>query len=276
MIGFSVLLPLFYPRDYFVVTRECLSSTTVSLYLVTLQHVTRLSSFMSIHQFPGLLYQLRRNNQPRPLSYMVTRLQQCIQRMSDILPWGIAMDSLQIALLLLKRRGLLLHSSSSLHNIYSNTLSIVPTSIFPHISRRFSLMFGMKLHLNMTPWNTQRFYLSWKFTLLVAILTMGPPLAHIIAFFRIWKVKRYSNISLSTKLDDLKYLIQNNTHRNLEENLGLRWRHRLEWREPKTLSQSIRSLWKSIISYKMVLFYKYISLSSIHGSCAHAYLIHIN
>jgi hypothetical protein len=220
------------------------SSFTLSLYLLALQLVTRMGAFMSIHQFPGLLYQLRRDNQPRPLPYMITKMQHCIERMIQILPWGLALDSLQLAMLFLEKRGILLQSSCL------NTVSTLPTSnISPCILRILSLV--CMRHPDMLLPNTRVVHLSWKLQLFITILTMGPPLAHIVAFLRIWKVQSFSNISLATKLDDLKDLLQKNNGRNLEDTLGLRWRYKLEWREPKTLSQSIQSIWKKFVIFML-------------------------
>jgi hypothetical protein len=54
---------------------------------------------------------------------------------------------------------------------------------------------------------------------------------------------------LATPYDELKNRVQQVHKRNLQDFLGVKWRYKLEWREPKTLFQSVKSIW-----YKFIVF----------------------
>jgi hypothetical protein len=75
--------------------------------MATVQFVTRLGAIVSVFQFPKLLHELQRQQQPRPVKFGVAMLQQMIGSMiSWGVPVGLASDLSQV-LAGLPRRGLI-------------------------------------------------------------------------------------------------------------------------------------------------------------------------
>jgi hypothetical protein len=62
------------------------------LWLSCAQLLTRLGAVASIYQFPGQIYQLQRDQQPRPLSFFPTILQLLVRNVLRVAPFGMASD----------------------------------------------------------------------------------------------------------------------------------------------------------------------------------------
>ena len=77
---------------------------------VWIRLLTRLGAAVALHQFPSLLFELRRNDQPRPLCRLTTYMQQCVKTLLRWLPLGVATD---LAILFNNRKG-----------VFSSTLGV--------------------------------------------------------------------------------------------------------------------------------------------------------
>ncbi len=64
----------------------------IMLTMAICQFITRLGAIAALHQYPKLLYQLRRFHQPRPLDRFTMRLQQLVGLALSLAPLGVASD----------------------------------------------------------------------------------------------------------------------------------------------------------------------------------------
>lgn len=72
------------------------TASRVSLAVVALPLITRLGAIAALHQYPKLLFQLRRHHQPRPMDRYTMRLQQLTWLALATAPWGVASDLAQV------------------------------------------------------------------------------------------------------------------------------------------------------------------------------------
>ena len=71
-----------------------------SLGIKLSRFVTRLGAAASLHQFPKLLYDLRRTNQPRPISFIPTVMNKLFDTYMRFLPIGFSADFAQLCIML--------------------------------------------------------------------------------------------------------------------------------------------------------------------------------
>ena len=119
--------------------------------------LTRLGAAASLHQFPKLLYELRRSNQPRPIESLPTRLNKVIDAYLWMLPMGFAADVAQMCLIPLQLKGF-----TNVHILPSQTTT-------PFIKMMYAC-------------------------LLISIVV---PMAHIVALKRIFRIGQFTNVSLA-------------------------------------------------------------------------------
>jgi hypothetical protein len=68
----------------------------VNLAMAASQLITRLGAAAALHQYPKLLFQLRRHHQPRPMDQYTMRCQQITWLALAAVPFGVASDLVQV------------------------------------------------------------------------------------------------------------------------------------------------------------------------------------
>ncbi|CAB9528106.1 expressed unknown protein [Seminavis robusta] len=234
--------------------------------MAAVQFVTRLSAMVSVFQFPKLLFELQRKQQPRPLKMGVAILQQLI---GSLLKWGmpvgLASDLSQV-LAPLPRRSLIAiygaafaflsamemryNPSRKPSQIPSKTkreraplvrfLDIVASLGFSAVVLVASAYIAM-LGIFHKPAALPR--ISW-----LAVATYGAllfsmigPFCHLAAFQRIVDIVHTHDLSLTTEPEAMQETL-NNPQKRQER---YQWRHRLRWREPRRIDTVAGNPWST-------------------------------
>jgi len=171
--------------------------------------VTRLGAAASLHQFPKLLYDLRRSNQPRPIQFLPTFLKKSIDIFLWILPVGIAADITQLCL--------------------TSTRNLTWSSYFCNNVIRHCHQSGSNLFMNIM-----------NVSLILSILV---PIAHIWAIKRIVRIGYFTNLSLATERDKLEEIL------NDPQKTNIKLRYRLQWREPVRLFVSFKHRFRDLLLF---------------------------
>lgn len=195
-----------------------------------LRFTTRLGVIASLHQYPKLLYDLRR--QVRPLNKFECRLQQLSKRMLQLSLFGLTFDLSEMMLRTLPRAVLLSlcvvlimlcdlkrmvkpSDASTLQGLLQE-VATKATGWFPYlVSGRLLWLF---------PFSKVRTLLLWG--VLPIGLSITAPLLHLVAVLRLGRIQHTHNLSLANK--DTKFILQD--PEALTERM--KWRYRLEWRQP--------------------------------------------
>jgi len=174
------------------------------------QLLTRLGAASSIYQYPGLLYELKRTNQPRPIAFFPSVMQKLVRACIWILPFGFTCDLAQCIVLIfrVKECGGLVPSTTSRHVMA--TIKI----IMMHISLLFSVI---------------------------------PPLIHLYALKKLFRIQYFTNMSLSTEVSTAEELLKNPV------TARWKWRYKLNWREPRRLSQAIKVMRRDVLRFVLSL-----------------------
>lgn len=169
------------------------SMSPISKIYTLARLITRLGAAAALHQYPSLLFELKRKDRPRPNCRSLIYMQRADKVLFEFLPLGIASD---FALLLGKSRP----SSGTVE-------------------------------------------LGTAVALLVSIL---PPLCHLIALGKILRISRCSAVSLSVatvfppsadNVNEDALSIDNNQKQ-------VKWRFQLRWRTPQRLLETMRT-WRN-------------------------------
>ena len=175
------------------------------------QMINRLGCVASHYQFPKLLYQLQRDNQPRPIPVIPTFMQQIITTTSKLLPYCFVYDFVKV-----------------IHYITNKASSN-------------SAMLGARF----IPGKFWKVLFLFFFT-----LSFLNPMIYLVAYIRLIKVQYFTNISLTESYSNVEKHLQTPSMNSDENNGdGFNWRYKLKWREPRRLSQSIKFLWRDTILF---------------------------
>jgi len=186
--------------------------------LYTIQLVTRMASFASLHQYPELNYELQRRNQPRPIPLFPYIMQTAVNTITRIVPWGLACDLVQCML------SLLLTSVG------------VDTGACGALPARMQL--GTKLPLRRL------------LPTMASLLLLLPPLLHLSAIKRILRVNYFTDLSLGTDYTIASRILDHTDDGNGDDGGGnWKWRWRLIWREPTRLPLAVRGLWRDFMLF---------------------------
>jgi len=153
--------------------------------------ITRIGAAASLYQYPTLLFELHRKDQPRPLCRQTSYMQKAVKMFLHWLPLGIASD---LALLLLGTRRPVVFNSVKFGSILTSLVSLIP------------------------------------------------PICHLIALGRITRVSKCSAISLSESTSfpaNSKHLEEDTRTRDNRQKV--KWRYQLRWRTPVRIAETIRS-----------------------------------
>ncbi len=185
---FFHLLGLFAP---WICRNQAISFPVISQYYIIAlgmslsRCITRLGAAASLHQFPKLLYDLRRSNQPRPIALIPTILNMMIDLYLYMLPLGFSADVAQ---------SFWLFFSKNEYRRMDNLLSIEK---------------GIYLERIMVP---------------VLLLSTLVPLLHVFAFTRIVKIGHFLNVSLAMDQDKALELLEKQESNGLKLRYKLQWR----------------------------------------------------
>ncbi|KAL3823685.1 hypothetical protein ACHAXA_007256 [Cyclostephanos tholiformis] len=171
--------------------------------------LTRLGAASALHQYPSLLYELRRDDMPRPLCRSTSYMRRAVRAFLDWLPLGVGSDMFSLLLGRDRRGGI---SGGGVGGANSSSLG------------------GCNVGL-------------WKMA--TSSLLLLPSLCHLIALGRIVRISRCSAVSLSdaTKFsviddeNDAREGEYNDTNDDIRHRV--QWRYRLRWRTPQRLGQML-------------------------------------
>lgn len=147
--------------------------------------VTRLGAAASLHQFPKLLYDLRRSNQPRPIAFVPTILNRMIDMYLYILPLGFSADVAQLFWIFFSRNE------------------------YWRMDNLLSIQKGIYVKRIMVP---------------VLLLSTLVPLLHVFAFTRIVRIGHFSNVSLAMDQDKALQLLEEQESNGFKLRYKLQWR----------------------------------------------------
>lgn len=174
--------------------------------------ITRLGAAASLHQFPKLVYELRRSNQPRPIEFLPMLVKKMMDVNLFLLPFGFAADLTQL-----------------LFCVYPTTITTpipIPSTLLSTLLSTLPQgcrILGEKIA-------------NWFKRGMVSLLALSiiVPLSHLIAFTRIVKVGKFTNISLAMNPEKAIQLMEQ------KQTDGFRLRYKLQWRPPMRLFHYIR------------------------------------
>ncbi len=181
---------LFYGRHYNLTPTLLKGSYTSALLfefgLRLSRFTTRLGAAASIHQFPKLLYQLRRSNQPRPVALLPTIVNRLINTYLYVLPMGFAADIAQLCL----------------------------------FSFQAGETYAVKLN---TVINNRQFFLS-RMIYISLLLSIVVPVVHLIALKTIVRIGHFTNISLAMDQEKALELLNEKDTDGFKLRYKLQWR----------------------------------------------------
>lgn len=228
---------------------------------VVARFLTRLGALASLHQYPQLLYKLKRHHQPRPMDQHTMRLQQVVSSTLSVAPFGAACDlglfltrlpgSSNAALTLLGASTLtkqLLKQRQSKSTIKQPLAARLATGLVLSLTQGTSLVWMAKsLPTVLLP----RALASIRNhptavalgSLWFALYTFGP-LCHLLAVRKLFRFAYTHDISLANDFETVASILSD----PVEMKKRLKHRYRLEWRKPERIFQTF-SNWKSGFSY---------------------------
>jgi hypothetical protein len=224
------------------------------------QFITRLGAIAALHQYPKLLYQLRRFHQPRPLDRFTMRLQQLVGLALSLAPLGVASD---------------------LSKVWSQlpfklVASFVSVGLIPYAKHRLirgrrarpltrqgavfqSLAYSaltatqvaavwVLIGIAKIAWKAQTVpVISYKVLAAAGIslsTLLAGPIGHLIAVCKLVRICYIHDISLSNDNGTISAILND----PIECQNRFKWRYRLEWREPERILVTL-SEWKGAFLY---------------------------
>lgn len=217
-------------------------------FCIELQLINRLAAMLSLHQYPKLWFQLTRSGQPRPVTWEVWATQAIIP--VQIIPYSLVPDMARIWVK---------YSWATLAGIsLSVTTVLAMLRLFPEAdckpqqllsnAKKILLVLGLVGFYKCYPvFRTCTFTLAhafekervFKIIEAVAItIAWACPVAHVLSFFKILRVSKSHNISLSDPEYFRKWIQSKEAVQR-----SARWRWRLNWREPRRIRTTLQSFW---------------------------------
>jgi hypothetical protein len=261
-------------RDYVKCLVEQWTSAVVGMALtgpilptswrLQVQILTRLAAAAAVHQYPKLLFQLNRKQQPRPLAGRVWAMQLLLG--CQIMPWAVALD---LSRLLGTCRWVTLGtmtgglaatwaaasqlyrlppkwtrerwSRSSLKVLALAALACYGRLHLQSLQRIWALALGTSIEMGdfaVMPF-LKSHYKSIRNGLAVVVSLVGP-LCHVLAVRKNVRVMHTHDLSLALDTD----LFQEKMEDPDEQKRRYQWRYRLAWREPKRIRTTLQE-WRT-------------------------------
>ena len=201
-IPFSKIVTAMTPRFQF-------HHVIVGLGLPIARIVTRLGTIAATHQYPQLLYQLRRSNQPRPKTFFQSFANRLLRMFFRTTPYAIGYELSQCFTFL---GPLVVAARQAGHR----GVDVGGVDV-----QRFML------------WCTKT-KPNALFGLVTLLVLMIPSIIHLIALKRIVQIQYFTDVSLNSDRDTF--------HKAINDQESYKWRYKLLWREPKRLTKVIESM----------------------------------
>jgi hypothetical protein len=261
-------------RDYVKCLVEQWTSAVVGMALTGLifpaswrlkvQILTRIAAIAALHQYPKLLFQLKRKQQPRPLAGRVWAMQLLLG--CQIMPWAVALDLSRLLgnfrwVMLGTMAGVLAAawmaasqlyrlpptwtrerwSRSSLKLLALAALACYGRLHLQSLQRIWGLALGTSIQVGgfVVTAFLKKHYKSIRNGLAVVVSLVGP-LCHVLAVRKNVRVMHTHDLSLALDTDQFQEMIEDLD----EQRRRYQWRYRLAWREPKRIRTTLQE-WRT-------------------------------
>jgi hypothetical protein len=226
---------------------------------IPVQILTRIAAVAAVHQYPKLLFQLTRKQQPRPLAGRVWAMQWLLA--CQVMPWAVALDLSRLLghcrwQTLVTMTGGLAVAWAAASQLYR-----LPPTFRERWSRSSPRLLALAALACYGRLHIHYFQRIWALALgtsiqvgdfavlsflknhsksirngLALLVSLVGPLCHLLAVRKNFRVMHTHDLSLALGTDEFQKKLEDPDERKRR----FQWRYRLDWREPKRIRTTLQ------------------------------------
>ncbi|GKY92720.1 hypothetical protein MPSEU_000242000 [Mayamaea pseudoterrestris] len=240
-----------------VIGTACLSSFLAPDMRPALYLLTRLGALLSWYQYPKLLSDLTRQDQPRPVTWDVYAMQiirkwqgstwMLVPALAQVLmslDWeviGQIYGAVGVAYVAARIRPSLFSGETNLLPSLLTLMTVLATAAWLFDQQRVIQLAVAVVRIVGVQNRLWRFVLVRNLGPLVPfVLAALPTLIHIVAFRKVMRVSKISNVSLASNVEEYQQASETPV-------ATATWRWRTAWRDPQRMGATIRRWWGDFV-----------------------------